>query len=259
MKKTLAVMACALALVGSAVSQRSSSKKPSGAVREDATDSRSKPAFTLQDDTATVKNPAYAEKQKPALQTRQLSESPAIPTGTAIRMKLQSAISTHQSQDGDTFTGRVTEDVVVDGNTVIPAGASLSGRVTRLSEPRRFAGVPSIDLRPETVTLPNGTAFNITAMVVDTGNPKLYTVTDEGRIKGKGRTKADNIVLAGATGSGAVAGAIFGGGVGSVVGAAVGASASTGSWLIKRNSEVLPAGTEIIMELSRPIAVEGEQ
>ena len=253
MKKTLVVLTCALAMAGSIVGQTSSPRKPSGAVRENpAADARHQDTNGPRD--ADVQESPISEM---TLNTHHIN-GPAMPTGTAIRMKLESGISTADSTEGEAFAGRVTEAVVVNGKTVIPVGSSLSGHVTKVSEPRRIAGVPSIGLRPETVTLPNGDTFNITATVVDTGNPKKYTVNDEGRIKGKGREKLDNVELVGASGSGAIAGAVIGGGAGSLIGAAAGATIATGHWLFKRHSAELPAGTEIIIELSRPVALSSQ-
>ena len=73
----------------------------------------------------------------------------ALPTGTAVKMKLETTLATFSSKAGDSFTARVTEPVVVDGKTVIPIGATVEGRVTKSSEPRRVAGKPTIAIFPE--------------------------------------------------------------------------------------------------------------
>lgn len=252
MKKILTAVTCALALAGIALAQ-TSPKKPSGAIREN-------PTADVPRHQPSVAAPLADEEQKPAqpeLKTRHAHEVSTIPVGTAVRIKLEKTLST-SDRENETFSGRVTHAVVVHGRTVIPVGASLSGHVVRIAEPRRIKGAPGLDLRPETVTLPNGETFNIAATVVDTGNPSVYHVNDEGRITGKGRTSTDNVELVGATGSGAVAGAVIAGGAGSLVGAAAGATVTTAHWLFKHHSAVLPAGTEIIMEFSRPMAVDGE-
>ena len=44
-------------------------------------------------------------------------------------MKLETALSTATNRTGDTFAGRVTENVVLEGKTVIPVGASVEGHV----------------------------------------------------------------------------------------------------------------------------------
>lgn len=181
------------------------------------------------------------------------ADGPSLPSGTGIKMKLETAISTRTSKAGDIFSGRVTEPVMLDGKTVIPVGAALEGHVVRVTEPRRIKGVPSIDLRPELVTLPNGQTYTINAVVVDTDKRGENSVTDEGRIKGRGHTAKDTREVLIGTGAGAGVGALLGGGQGVIIGAGVGATATITHWLTKRHSAFLSPGTEIVMELSRPM------
>ncbi|MGC2323168.1 MAG: hypothetical protein WA463_11105, partial [Terriglobales bacterium] len=108
----------------------------------------------------------------------------SLPAGTGMRLKLETPLSTHRSKVGDVFTGRVTQAVVVNGQTLVPVGASVTGRVTKLSEPRRIAGKPSIAVLPDRIVMPNGNQFLITATIVDTAKSSGTTVDDEGRIKG---------------------------------------------------------------------------
>src|SRR5229473_3553049 len=136
----------------------------------------------------------------------------ALPAGTAFKVKLEKTLSTFSSKEGDSFSGRVTQDVVLDGKTVIPIGATVQGRVTKINEPRRIAGKPTIGIFPETVVLPNGNRY----MLI---------------------------------------GGLIGSGKGMLIGGAVGATATVAHWLGKRRSAVLPAGTELVMELSRPLAM----
>jgi hypothetical protein len=106
------------------------------------------------------------------------------------------------------------------------------------------------------VVLPNGQRLAINAVVVDTNKINGTSVDDEGRIKGPGHTDRDVMEVAAGTGVGAIVGGIAAGGKGSLIGAGVGAGATVIHWLTKRNSASLPAGSEIIFELSRPMTVE---
>jgi hypothetical protein len=130
----------------------------------------------------------------------------------------------------------------------------MNGRITRLSEPRRFAGRPSIQLTPYWITLSSGKSLQIAAAVVDTSQPRMLHVNDEGRIKGPGITKQDKVEFVAATGTGTVVGSVVSLGTGTWIGAAAGASFATGHWLIRRHSLELPIGTELIMEISNPVA-----
>lgn len=191
--------------------------------------------------------------EMPTLATRPTDSNILLPVGTAIRMKLDSTISTRDSKPGETFSGKVSEDVVVEGKTVIPTGATLSGRVTRLFEPRRIAGRPAIQLVPDSVVMPNGKSLAISAVIVDTGDPKRLNVNEEGRIKGSGITQRDKVELVAGTAAGTIVGSVIKLGTGTWVGAAAGATFVTARWALRRHTLELPAGTELIMEISNPV------
>ncbi len=187
---------------------------------------------------------------------RHESSDLALPEGTPVYMKLETAISTSTNKPGDRFAGRVTQPVMLNSKTIIPVGAALEGHVIRADQERRIHGTPVIDLRPEIVTMPDGTRYTIVATIVDTNNPKELTVDEEGGIHGKGRDRGDWKETGIATGAGAGIGVLAAHSfTGAVVGAGVGATASVVRWLAKTRDADLPAGTEIIMELSRPMAL----
>jgi hypothetical protein len=177
-----------------------------------------------------------------------------VPEGTALKVKLETTISTFSSKVGDPFQGKVSEAVVVGGKTMIPAGATVEGRVTKLSEPRRIQGKPTIALFPEHVIMPDGQRFTLNAVLVDT-DIKGTDVNQEGQFKGAGHDRRDQIEVAGGTGAGMLVGGLFGGGPGLLIGGAVGASATTTHWLVERRSAILPSGTQLWLELSRPMTM----
>ena len=179
----------------------------------------------------------------------------SLPAGTSLRMRLDTALSTRMSKVGDVFNGRLTEAVVINGQTMVPVGAWLTGRVMKLSDPRRIAGTPSIALLPDRIVMPNGNEFLITASVVDTAKSSRTTVDDEGRIHGAGRSGRDNAELVAGTGSGAIIGALAAGAKGLFIGGGLGFGAVAAHWLTKRHSAELPAGTEITLELNRPMTM----
>src|SRR5215470_20179408 len=72
-----------------------------------------------------------------------------IPAGTALTVRTTSQIS-ERDPVGRTFTGRVDQDVVVNGATVLKAGAAVTGRVTASrasSRPGRGSAPLSVALR----------------------------------------------------------------------------------------------------------------
>ncbi len=179
----------------------------------------------------------------------------SLPEGTALKVKLETTIATFSSKSGDPFSGRVMEPVLLDGKTVIPLGATLEGRVTRATEPRRIAGRPTIGIFPEAIILPNGERLVLNATLVDTSVRKGTDVNDEGQFKGKGHDGKDMTEIGMGTGGGMLVGGLIGGGKGVLIGGAIGATATVAHWLGKHNSAMLPAGTELDMELSRPLVL----
>lgn len=147
------------------------------------------------------------------------------------------------------------EAVVIDGKTVIPVGTTVQGRVTKVNEPRRIAGKPTIGIFPETIVMPNGEQYMLNASLVDTSVRKGTDVNDEGQFKGADHDGKDLTEVGMGTGGGMLIGGLAGGGKGLLIGGAIGATATVTHWLTKHRSGVLPAGTELTMELSRPLAM----
>ena len=180
----------------------------------------------------------------------------ALPTGTAVKMKLDNTLTTFSTQAGDPFSARVTEAVVVDGKTVIPVGTTVQGRVTKTSEPRRISGKPTIAIFPEHLILPDGERFMLNATLVDTSARHGSDVNNEGQFKGAGHDGKDLTEIGMGTGGGMLAGGLIGGGKGMLIGGAIGATATLAHWLGKHRSTMLPAGTELVMELNRPMVIK---
>jgi hypothetical protein len=183
------------------------------------------------------------------------SAQTSLPTGTAVKMKLENTLTTFSSKAGDAFQARVTEAVVVNGKTVIPIGATIEGRVTKTSEPRRIAGKPTIAIFPEHLVLPNGERFMLNATLVDTNARRGTDVNTEGQFKGDGHDGKDLTEIGMGTGGGMLIGGLAGGGKGLLIGGVIGAGATVTHWLSKHRSATLPAGTELVMELSRPMVM----
>jgi hypothetical protein len=177
----------------------------------------------------------------------------SLPAGTALKVKLENTLTTFSSRSGDPFSGRVTEAVVLDGKTVIPVGATVMGRVTKVNEPRRVAGKPTIGIFPETVVLPNGERYMLNANLVDTNLRHGTDVNTEGQFKGTGHDGKDLTEIGMGTGGGMLMGGLIGGGKGLLIGGAIGATATVAHWLGKHKSASLPAGTELVLELNRPM------
>jgi hypothetical protein len=179
----------------------------------------------------------------------------ALSPGTPIYIKLQSTLATFMNKAGDQFWGTVTQPVMESGRVVIPAGSTVVGHITRISEPRRIAGKPTIGLHPESVTLPSGAKYALSALLVDTSLRDGSDVNEEGQFKGIGHDRRDTRETAIGGGAGVVMGALLGGAEGGLIGAGAGVAATTAHWLYKRRSATLAAGTVLIFEVNRPTTI----
>ncbi|HLV88100.1 MAG TPA: hypothetical protein VKV39_14035 [Candidatus Sulfotelmatobacter sp.] len=178
--------------------------------------------------------------------------SSPVPAGTALMVRLDTTLATFSNHSGDPFRGSVTQPVVVNGRTVIPSGAIVEGRVTKVSEPRRISGKPMIGILPEAIIMPSGERYFLDATLTDTNIPGT-DVNSEGQFKGATRDRRDNIEAGAGTAGGMLIGGLVGGPVGVLVGGAIGAGSTTTHWLVQHRSATMPAGTQLTLELNRPL------
>ena len=177
-----------------------------------------------------------------------------VPAGTALMVKLETTLATLSNKAGDPFSARLTQPVVLNGKTLLPAGTMVEGRVTRVLEPRRITGKPTIGILPEALVLPTGERLFLDATLVDTDI--LGTdVNQEGEFKGAGHDRRDEIETGGGTAGGMLIGGLIGGPPGILIGGVVGAGSTGVHWLSKHRSATLPAGTELTLELNRPLTM----
>lgn len=179
-----------------------------------------------------------------------------VPAGTVLMVRLDTTLATFSNRPGDPFRGIINQPVMVHGETLIPAGAVVEGRVTKVSEPRRISGRPTIGILPEAVIFPNGQRYYLDATLTDTNIPGS-DVNDEGQFKGSGHDRRDTLEQGGGTAGGMLIGGLIGGPPGILVGGLIGAGSGTGFWLAKHRSAILPAGTELTLELNRPLSMSG--
>ena len=201
--------------------------------------------------TETNLPPANTETSAPAPAPQATG---SVPAGTALMVRLETTLATFSNRVGDPFRGSITQPVVVNGQTVIPVGATVEGRVTKVSEPRRISGKPTIGILPEAVILPTGERYYLDATLTDT-SVKGTDVNTEGQFKGSGHDRRDTIEQGAGTAGGMLVGGLVGGPVGIAVGGAIGAGATTTHWLVRHRSAMMPAGTQLTLELNRPIAM----
>jgi hypothetical protein len=153
------------------------------------------------------------------------------------------------------FTAELTADAGHSGEVMLPAGSLIRGHVTSVHGGKRLTGGAAMHLRPETISLPDGTLYRLDAQVTDLNSTQDLRVNDEGTIVVRSNPKAAAAVVGAVTGTAAVAGAVVGGGVGAAVGAIAGASIATVVYLKREVQEILPAGTDVIFSLDEALTV----
>ena len=174
-----------------------------------------------------------------------------LPEGTNIRIRLMDGLSTASSEKGEVFRGRVATDVLLGEKVVIPAGSEIDGRVVQVSS-GHTGGHGSMHLRPETVTLPDGTRYQLQAEIIGTPGSRTR-VGNEGTILPDSRLKRDGIEYGGAVGAGATTGAILGGPVGALAGTMVGAGVISVHLLVSHPQATLDPDTALLLTLTEPL------
>jgi hypothetical protein len=176
-----------------------------------------------------------------------------IAEGTTIRVRLLDRLSTAISEKGEAFRSRVATDVLQGDQVLIPAGTEIDGRVVEVSS-GRTGGHGEMRLRPEALTLPDGTRYQLHARV--TGTPGSKTrVGSESTIQPDSRLKRDGIEYGGAVGAGVTTGAILGGPVGALTGGLIGAGLVTVHLLVSHPQATLEPGTTMLFTLSEQLSL----
>ena len=172
--------------------------------------------------------------------------------GATIRVRIIDRLSSTDLSKGQTFRGQVASDVLQDGKVLIPAGSSIEGRVSNVSTGNHLGGHGSFRLKPETVTLPDGTRYDLHAYA--TGTPGSKTkMGSEGSINPGSRAKKDGIEYGAVVGTGAVTGAVLGGPVGALTGSLIGAGMVTTHILVDHPQATLEPGAVLLFTLTEPM------
>ena len=155
------------------------------------------------------------------------SKKVTIPAGTQLTIRIDNPLDSERNQVGDTFRGSLSNPIVLDGETVIPSGAEVVGRVADVKSAGRFAGNSVLTLELTSLSV-NGRTYNIQ--------------TNQWTRAGSGEGKNTATKVGVGTAAGAILGGIIGGGKGAAIGAATGAGAGTGVAASKKGQQIqLPA------------------
>jgi BON domain len=164
-----------------------------------------------------------------------------VPAGTQFTVRLNDPLDSERNQVGDTFHGSLSAPIVINGETVIPNGADVVGRVADVKSAGRFAGNSVLTLELTSVSM-NGRTYNIQ--------------TNQWSREGKGEGKNTATKVGGGAAAGAVLGGIIGGGKGAAIGAAAGAGAGTGVAASKKGQQIKLAPEAVLnFQIINPLTV----
>ena len=83
--------------------------------------------------------------------------------GTPVRLRLNRTVSSASAHVGETVDFEVTEPVINQNYVVIPKGAVVLGRVTKVETKRRFGRAGALELSIDSVRLPDGGTIQLRA------------------------------------------------------------------------------------------------
>lgn len=92
-----------------------------------------------------------------------------VPTGTKIPIIMDTAVDSDTSQEGDEFAARTSEDLSIDGSTVVPAGSIIKGRIAQLNAPKALNRSGSVGMKFDSITTPDQRSIPIVANLVARG------------------------------------------------------------------------------------------
>ena len=172
-----------------------------------------------------------------------------LPAGTELVIQLEKEFQ-RESKSNEKFRASLTFPVFIDGREVVPVGSKIEGEVRGTKR--------AVFLSPRHLIFPDGRRVDFNATVSEIDHKRLEAEQMEGVIEEKGST-GEAIQQAGQIGvTGAGIGVMT---TGTAKGAAIGAVAGVGAVLIGRKiagrnrTTVIPAGTQLTLQLTRPLEI----
>lgn len=164
-----------------------------------------------------------------------------VPAGTTLPVRVTQTLDSATTQQGESFSGTVASDIVVDGLVVVPQGATVSGRVDTVQEAGHFKG---------------NSLLTVELTGLKRHGESVALSTEPYSVAGKGRGKNTAIKTGGGAAVGAILGGIFGGGKGAAIGAAAGGGLGAGSNAITRGEQVqIPSESLVRFRLTNSLSL----
>lgn len=172
-----------------------------------------------------------------------LARAEVVPEGATITAQLDRQLSVEENEEGDTFHATVSEPVVRDGETLVPEGALIRGKVTAVQQSDEEDEPNVMKLQFDRIEV-RGEEYALDSELIE-ATPETES--------GETLTK---------TGVGAAAGAVIGGilgedAAGALIGAGIGAAAGTAVALGTQDEQaMLKRGSDIRLRVASPIRLD---
>jgi hypothetical protein len=164
-----------------------------------------------------------------------------VPPDTTIPIRITQTLDSATTQQGETFTGTVATDIILDGLVVIRQGTPVSGRVSAVQEAAHYKG---------------SSLLTVELTSINRRGEKLAVTTEPYSVEGKGRGKNTAEKVGGGAAVGAILGGILGGGKGAAIGAAAGGGVGAGANTITRGEQVqIPSESLIRFRLTNTLSL----
>jgi hypothetical protein len=166
-----------------------------------------------------------------------------VPAGTTVGASLGTRLSTGTNHTGDSFMATTTEPIVVDGQTIVPAGARIRGTLGDVQASGRISGRARMTLGFDEIIGADGKTHGISARPLT--------------MQAASATHGDVEKIAAGGVLGAVIGGITGGGKGAAIGAGAGAGAGTILMLATQGDEVvLETGQRLNVRMTSTLSIQ---
>jgi BON domain len=164
-----------------------------------------------------------------------------VPAGTAITIRTGQALSSKDSQTGQTFLATLAQPVSIKGRSAFPAGATVSGTVVTAKTKGKIKGEGQLDLA-------------LTSISVGSHTYPIQTSVLSSTEKGKGKRTA--ATTGGGAAGGALIGGLAGGGKGAGIGALAGAGAGFIGGALTGNKQIeIPSESALTFTLSQSVTL----
>lgn len=172
---------------------------------------------------------------------RSRNGSRMAPSGTVVTVRTIDPINSDTTNVGETFRGSLDDPIVANGETLVPKGADVVMKVTKVQQSGRITGNEEVALVLFQI-LANGRTYEVNSNIAE--------------VASKSRGEQSAKVIGGTAVVGAIIGAIAGGGKGAAIGAAAGAGAGAAVQAIHGQRVQIPSESKLDFTLAQPLYID---